>query len=72
MLLPVFWGLGKVNILAAQTAGGAIGNIVAPGNVVLGTTTTGILGREGEVLKPAFMVAGVLALVIGIVTFLLA
>ncbi len=38
-------------LLGAQAGGSSIGNIVCPGNVLLGTTTAGILGREGEILK---------------------
>ena len=38
-------------ILAAQTAGGAIGTVVGPSTILLGTTTAGCQGREGEVLR---------------------
>ena len=48
--------LDKTVILAAQTAGGAIGNTIAPGNVLLGTTTAGIVGQEGECLKTTIIV----------------
>ncbi len=37
-------------ILAAQTAGASIGNAIAPGSIILGATTAGILGSEGKVL----------------------
>ncbi|MFZ5943058.1 MAG: L-lactate permease [Bacillota bacterium] len=43
-------GLDRAAILGAQTGGGAIGSVIAPGKVLLGTTTTGILGLEGEVM----------------------
>ncbi|WP_423823261.1 L-lactate permease [Salinisphaera sp. SPP-AMP-43] len=65
-------GLSKPAILAAQTVGGAAGNMIAPGNVLLGTTTAGILGREGDVLKttlPLFLLVSVL---IGLVVFFVA
>jgi lactate permease len=54
-------------ILAAQTAGGAIGTSISPGNIILGTTTAGIMGDEGEVLKKIFPVAAALAFVFGII-----
>ncbi|WP_291402184.1 L-lactate permease [Acidaminobacter sp.] len=38
-------------ILGAQTAGGAIGSTIAPSKIILGTTTVGVLGQEGLVLK---------------------
>jgi lactate permease len=44
-------GLPQSAIIAAQSTGGAIGNAVAPANAVLGTSTTGIVGREGDVLR---------------------
>ena len=44
-------GLNSFSVLGVQTAGAAIGTSVAPGNIVLGTTTAGIIGSEGKVLK---------------------
>jgi lactate permease len=43
-------GLPEATILAAQSAGGAIGNAIAPANVVMGASTAGISGQEGAVL----------------------
>ena len=58
-------GLYGPAILGAQTAGAAAGNMIAPGNVLLGTTTAGILGREGEVLKITIPLFAIVAVVIG-------
>jgi lactate permease len=44
-------GLAQSVILAAQTAGGAVANSLAPGNVLLGTGAVGMPGREGEVIR---------------------
>jgi lactate permease len=44
-------GLPPSTILAAQSAGGAIGNAIAPANVVMGASTTGINGQEGAILR---------------------
>jgi lactate permease len=38
-------------IIAAQAAGSAYGNAVAPANIVLGTSIAGIKGQEGSVLR---------------------
>ncbi|QQK78777.1 L-lactate permease [Salicibibacter cibi] len=38
-------------VIATQSAGGAIGNIIAPANVILGTSTAGAQGREAEVYR---------------------
>lgn len=64
-------GLPVATILASQSAGGAIGNAIAPANVVLGASTAGIIGQEGEILRktmPWTLVAFVLT---GIATVLM-
>lgn len=65
-------GLMSAAILGAQTAGAAAGNMIAPGNVLLGTTTAGILGREGEVLKVTIPLFVMVSLIIGVVVLLVA
>jgi lactate permease len=64
-------GLREPSIIAAQSAGGAIGNAIAPANVVLGTGTAGIVGREGEVLRKTLPWAGAVAVLVGAATVLL-
>ena len=44
-------GLPAATILAAQSAGGAIGNAIGPANVVMGASTAGISGQEGDILR---------------------
>lgn len=56
-------------VLGAQTAGGAIGCALSPNNIVLGTTTAKIPGKEGEAMRKLLpMTVGCTAL-IGILTF---
>ncbi|GKY86858.1 L-lactate permease [Sinisalibacter aestuarii] len=43
--------LPEAGIIAAQSAGGAIGNAIAPANVVLGASTAGIAGQEGAIIR---------------------
>ena len=38
-------------ILAAQTAGGSLGSVLAPAKVIVGSSTVGLAGREGEVMR---------------------
>lgn len=59
-------GLHGPAILGAQTAGAAAGNMIEPGNVLLGTTTAGILGREGEVPKITIPLFAIVAVIIGV------
>lgn len=64
----------KVNsaaILGAQSAGGAIGSAVSPSKIILGTTTAGILGREGEVLKKIIVITVPATIVIGAILFVM-
>lgn len=56
-------------ILGSQTAGGAVGSTMCPGNIVLGATTTGISGREGEILRRVLPVSLSAALAMGIFLF---
>ena len=65
-------GLYPPAILGAQTAGGAAGNMIAPGNVLLGTTTAGILGSEGAVLRVTLPLFLMVALIIGVVVVIVA
>lgn len=58
-------------ILAAQTAGGSIGNLLATSNIVLGLITTKAAGQESKVLKFLFPIALSIGLACGILTFIL-
>ena len=40
--------VNEAAILAAQTAGGAIGTVVGPSTILLGATSAGSDGKEGE------------------------
>ena len=67
-------GVSPLIILAAQTAGGAIGSLFAPAKVIVGCSTVGLGGKEGPVLRTAMryglaIVAG-LALATGVATYL--
>ncbi len=51
-------------VLAAQTAGGAVGSVLAPAKVIVGASTTRMTGREGEVMAAlARYILGLLALI---------
>jgi lactate permease len=50
-------------ILGAQTTGGALGSMLAPAKLIVGSSTAGLAGQEGSVLKktllPGLLIAGV-------------
>jgi lactate permease len=59
-------GMSALVILAAQTAGGAVGSALAPAKVIVGCSTAGLVGQEGRVLKkmllPGLLVIGLVGL----------
>jgi lactate permease len=61
-------------ILAAQTTGGALGSMLAPAKIIVGCSTAGLAGREGEVLKktlaPGLIIAGVVGVLALVVVWL--
>ncbi len=61
-------GLSQSAVLAAQSTGGAVGNVVAPTNIVLGTTTAGNRGEEGAILRKTIPWAAVVAVLTGLAT----
>ncbi|NLJ78144.1 MAG: L-lactate permease [Tissierellia bacterium] len=63
--------LNEAAILGAQTAGGAIGNLIAPGSTILGATTAGILGQEGSVLRKTLPIALGITSICSIIVFLI-
>lgn len=62
-------GISQAATLGAQTTGAAAGNMIAPGNVLLGTTTAGIIGKEGDVLKVTMPLFLAVMFIIGVICF---
>jgi lactate permease len=44
-------GLSQTAMAAAQGAGGAIGNVIAPHNIIAGCATVGLARRESDILR---------------------
>ncbi len=59
-------GYSVAVILAAQTAGGALGSVIAPTKVVVGASTGGMAGREGEVMRKLLVYIGILILLVSL------
>ncbi|MTI69184.1 MAG: L-lactate permease [Firmicutes bacterium] len=62
--------LNPITIFAGQNAGGSLGNMICPNNIVAVATTVGILGKEGILIRkvlPAFLI---LLLVYGFTTLI--
>jgi lactate permease len=61
-------GLAKEPVIAAQAAGSAYGNAIAPANTVLGTSIAGIKGQEGAVLRQTLPWTIVVVVLTGLAT----
>ena len=58
--------MDPVLMAALQTAGGALGSMLAPAKVVLATATTGLAGQEGRVMRITARYALVLTAALGL------
>ncbi|HEB64437.1 MAG TPA: L-lactate permease, partial [Chloroflexi bacterium] len=63
-------GYSVALILAAQTAGGALGSVIAPTKIVVGASTGGMAGREGEVMRKMLAYTGALIVLVSFLAFL--
>jgi lactate permease len=61
-------GMSRETIIAAQAAGSAYGNAIAPANIVLGTSIAGVKGQEGAVLRITMPWTVVVAVLTGVAT----
>lgn len=61
-------GLAKETVIAAQAAGSAYGNAIAPANIVLGTSIAGVKGQEGAVLRQTMPWTVIVAVLTGLAT----
>jgi lactate permease len=61
-------GLDEFIVLAAQTAGAAVGSTFAPAKVIVGASTVGLGGAEGPVLRKVMIYGTVLVAIVGLLT----
>ena len=64
-------GLPNVAMVAAQGVGAAIGNLIAPHNIIAGCATVGLVGREGAIMRQTVPVALAGLLVCGLIVLAL-
>jgi len=65
-------GIAPALLVAAQTAGGSLGSMLAPAKIVVGCSTVGIKGMEGQVLKKTLPFGLAIGLLVGLVALALA
>ena len=64
-------GLSVPLSLAAQTAGGAMGSMMAPAKVILGCATVGLGNKEGEVIGKILIYGVSLVLLTGLLVMVI-
>lgn len=63
-------GLEAAIILAGQTAGAALASVMAPTKVVVGASTAGMAGKEGDVMRNLLIYTGLLVLLVSALTLI--
>ena len=64
----ILLGLNPVWMVAAQTAGGALGSMIAPAKIIVGCSTTGVKGKDADVLRITLPIGISIGLLLGIIT----
>lgn len=64
-------GVSTLIMASAQTAGGSIGSMLAPAKVIVGTSTVGLTGREGEVIGKTLKYCLLLGVFLGILAWIM-
>jgi lactate permease len=68
LLTAQLLGYSAAVILAGQTAGAGLASVMAPTKIVVGASTAGMAGQEGEVLRKMLGYTSILVLLISILT----
>ncbi len=63
-------GLSSTLLAASQTVGASLGSSIAPAKVLLGSSTSGLSGREDELLKKCLPYCMIIVLALGVQTLL--
>jgi|WetSurMetagenome_2_1015567.scaffolds.fasta_scaffold30304_2 lactate permease len=69
--IAILLQLSPAWLLAAQTAGGSLGSMIAPAKIIVGCSTTGIQGKDGAVLKITLPFGISIALLTGILVWII-
>jgi len=65
-------GLPAALILGAQTTGGSLGGMLAPARIIVGCSTAGLAGQEGQVLRRTITYGIIITMLIGVIAWLAA
>jgi lactate permease len=65
-------GLSVPLILGAQTTGGSLGGMLAPARIIVGCSTAGLAGQEGQVLRRTMAYGIIMTILIGAIAWIVA
>lgn len=68
----ILLGITPAILIAAQTTGGSLGSMIAPAKIIVGCSTVGLKGRDGEVLRMTLPYGIAIGLLIGVIACALA
>ncbi|HPH98159.1 MAG TPA: L-lactate permease [Anaerolineaceae bacterium] len=71
MQTALLTGVSPFLLVAAQTAGGSLGSMVAPAKIIVGCATAQIKGREGDVLRLTLPYGLFAGLLLGLMTLVI-
>lgn len=63
-------GVDPVLTVAANSSGGVTGKMISPQSIVVATAATGLVGKEGDLFSFTVMHSIILAILVGIITYL--
>lgn len=63
-------GISATLVAASQTTGASLGSSIAPAKVLLGSSTSGLTGREGELMKKCLPYCLAIVLALGVQTLI--
>jgi lactate permease len=69
--VALFQNLNPCILVAAQTAGGSMGSMLAPVKIILGCSTVGLIGQEGRVMRMTVPCGLAIGLALGMLTLAL-
>ncbi len=67
----VLLGLDPRILVAAQTTGGSLGSMLAPAKIIVGFSTVGVKGRDGEAMRITVPYGLVVGLALGVMAWVL-
>jgi lactate permease len=63
-------GVSMYVILGAQTTGGAPGSMLAPAKIIVGCSTAGLSGQEGQVMRRTAGCGLAISIIVGMVAWM--